>query len=74
MESDGGWVVVAGAGRFVGFLDAVTVVAGAFDRAWAGAFAAFGDQQHGDSSQVCGELVSPVLRGECPPFRWRCGG
>lgn len=74
MESDGGWLGVAGAGRFVGFLDPVTVVAGAFDRAGAGAFPAFGNQQHGDGGQVLGEPVSPVLRGECPPFRWRCGG
>jgi hypothetical protein len=44
VESDRGWLVVAGAGWFVGFLDAVGVVAGAFDRAGAGAFAAFGDE------------------------------
>lgn len=74
MESDGGWVGVAGAGRFVGFLDAVTVVAWAFDRAGAGAFSAFGDEEDGDGVEVDGKLVSPVLRGECPPFRWRCGG
>jgi hypothetical protein len=40
--------VVAGAGGFVGFLDAVAVVAGAFDRAGAGAFPALRDQVHGD--------------------------
>ena len=74
MESDRGWVGVAGAGWFVGLFDAVTVVAGAFDRAGAGAFSALGDQEDGDGGQVLGVSVSPVLRGECPPFRWRCGG
>jgi hypothetical protein len=74
VESDGGWSVVAGAGGFVGFLDPVVVVSGAFDGAGAGAFAAGRDQQFGDVCQVLGQFVSPVLRGECPPFRWRCGG
>jgi hypothetical protein len=44
VDVDCGWLVVACAGWFAWFLDAVGVVAGAFDRAWAGAFAAFGDQ------------------------------
>jgi hypothetical protein len=48
VESDRGWVVVAGGGGFVGFLDAVAVVAGAFDRAGAGAFPALWDQERGD--------------------------
>jgi hypothetical protein len=39
---------VAGAGGLVGLLDAVVVVAGAFDRAWAGPFAPFGDEEDGD--------------------------
>jgi hypothetical protein len=74
VEPDRGWLVVAGAGGFVGLFDAVAVVAGAFDCAGAGAFAASGDEQHGDGGQVDGELVSPVWRGKCPPFRWRCVG
>jgi hypothetical protein len=44
--------VVAGAGGLVGFLDAVAVVAGTFDRTGAGAFAAVGDEQVGDLGQV----------------------
>jgi hypothetical protein len=44
VDVDGGWAVVAGAGGFVGFLDAVLVVPGAFDGAGAGSFAAVGDQ------------------------------
>jgi len=43
VETDGGGTGVAGAGGFVGFLDAVAVVAGAFDRARAVAFAALRD-------------------------------
>jgi hypothetical protein len=74
VESDGGWVVVAGAGWFVGFLDAVSVVAWSFDGAGAAAFPTRWDQEGGDGGQVDGKLVSPVLRGECPLFRWRCGG
>jgi hypothetical protein len=74
MESDRGWLVVADAGWFVGFFDAVVGVAVAFDRAGAGAVAALGDEEGGDDGEVVGVLVSPVLRGECPPFRWRCGG
>jgi hypothetical protein len=51
---DGGFAVVAGAGRFAGFLDAVAVVSGAFDRARAGAFAALGDQEITDPGQMPG--------------------
>jgi hypothetical protein len=40
--------VVSGAGGFVGFFDAVVVVAGAFDGAGAGVFAAVGDEQGGE--------------------------
>jgi hypothetical protein len=40
VEVDGGRPGVAGAGGFVAFLDAVAVVAGAFDGAGAGAFTA----------------------------------
>ena len=69
MDSGGGWSFVADAGWFVGLFGAVVVVAGAFDGAGTGAFAAFGDEQGGDLGQVDGEAVSPVLRGECPPFR-----
>jgi hypothetical protein len=74
VESDGGRAVVAGAGWFGGFLDAVVVVAGAFDGAGTGAFAAGWVEQAGDVGQQAGEGVIPVLRGECPPSRWRCGG
>jgi hypothetical protein len=74
VEPDGGRPVVASAGGFVGFLDSVVVVSGAFDGAGAGAFAAGWDQQFGDVCQVLGQFVSPVLRGECPPFRWQYGG
>jgi len=42
MDLDGGWVVVADAGAFVGFLDAVAVVAGALDRSGAGAVTSLG--------------------------------
>jgi hypothetical protein len=48
VESDGGWAGVAGAGWFVGFFDAVVVVAGAFDGAGAGAVAAGWDAVAGD--------------------------
>ena len=74
MQVDGRWAVVAGAGRLAGFLDAVAVVAASFDGAGAGAFATVGDQQRGDLGQAPWEGVSPVLRGECPPSRWRYGG
>jgi len=40
--ADGGRAVVAGAGGFVAFLDAVAVVPGAFDGAGAGAVSAIG--------------------------------
>ena len=56
--------MVADAGWFVGFLDAVLVVAYAFHGAGAGAFAALWDQEFGDVVEVLGLLVSPVLRGE----------
>ena len=42
VDLDGGWAVVADAGEFVGFLDAVAVVAGAFDRSGAGPVPSFG--------------------------------
>jgi hypothetical protein len=45
VQVDGGFAVVAGAGGFAGFLDAVAVVSGAFDGPRAGAFAAFGGQE-----------------------------
>ena len=49
---DGWWAVVANAGRLCGFLDPVLVVAGSFERAGAGGFASFGDQQGGDLGKV----------------------
>ena len=51
---DGGRAGVSGAGWFVGLLDAVLVVAGAFDGSGAGPFGAFGDQQRGDPVEVVG--------------------
>jgi hypothetical protein len=54
VEHDRGLPGVADAGGFPEFLDAVLVVAGAFDRSWAGAFGAVGDQQLGDLGQVVG--------------------
>src|SRR5680860_1540745 len=54
VQVDGRWRPVAGAGGFVGCLDPVAVVAGSFDGPWAGAFAAGGDQQVRDLSQVRG--------------------
>jgi hypothetical protein len=42
VDLDGGWLVVADAGEFVEFLDAVAVVAGAFDRSGAGSVPSFG--------------------------------
>jgi hypothetical protein len=48
VDVDGGWAGVAGAGGFVGFLDAVVVVAGAFDRSWAGSVSPFGVDLGGD--------------------------
>jgi hypothetical protein len=59
---------------FVGLLDAVVVVAGAFDGPWAGALPPFGVEQPGDPGELVGEGVSPVLRGECAPYRSRFGG
>ena len=74
MDLDGGWVVVADAGAFVGFLDAVAVVADAFECPWAGAVAAFGDVPAADLSQNLWDGVVPILRGESPPYLWRYGG
>ena len=74
MDQDGGWSIVAGAGAFAGFLDAVAVVAGAFDFAWAGPVSAGAQSFPGDLGVNLGYGVYPVLRGKCPPFRWRYGG
>jgi hypothetical protein len=54
VEHDGGRPGVADAGGFAGFLHAVLIVAGAFDRSRAGAFGAVGDEQGGDFGQVVG--------------------
>jgi hypothetical protein len=48
VEVDGGGAVVMGRGGFVAFLDAVAVVAGAFDGTRAGAVAAGGVGLAGD--------------------------
>ena len=74
MDVNGGRAVVADAGRLMGFLDAVAVVAGAFDRVWAGPVPPFGVDLRGDVGQYVGQGVVPVLRGKNPPYRWRYGG
>lgn len=74
MEVDGGRAVVVDAGPLVGLFDAVAVVAGAFDRAWAGPVPPFGVDLRGDVGQHLGQGVVPVLRGKNPPYRWRYGG
>jgi hypothetical protein len=74
VDMDGGWAVVAGAGGFAGFLDAVGVVARSFDGVRAGAVPPARVDLRGDLGQDVGQDVSPALRGERPPFRWRCGG
>ncbi len=74
MDVDGGRAVVVDAGPLVGLLDAVVVVAGAFDRAWAGPVPPFGVDLRGDVGQHVGQGVVPVLRGKNPPYRWRYGG
>jgi len=74
VQVDGRRAGVAGAGQLAAFLDLVAVVAGSFDRAGAGAFAAGGDQQGADLGKVGRESLNPVLRGEWPPSRWRFGG
>ena len=63
MDADRGWLVVSDAGGFAGFLDAVAVVSGAFDRAGAGAFAPFGDQQLGDLFEVVRGAGQPSPEG-----------
>jgi hypothetical protein len=66
VESDGGWTVVACAG-LAGFLDAVAVVAGAFEGAGEGAVAPGGIDLAGDLGVDIGEGLSPVLRGVSGP-------
>jgi hypothetical protein len=68
VDSDGGWAGVAGAAGLAAFLDAVAVVADAFECPWAGAVAALGDSPAADLSQDLGDGLVPVLRGESPPY------
>ena len=68
VDSDGGWAGVAGAAGLAAFLDAVAVVADAFECPWAGAVTAFGDSPAADLSQDVGDGLVPVLRGESPPY------
>ena len=68
VDSDGGWAGVAGAAGLAAFLDAVAVVADAFECPWAGAVTAFGDGSAADLSQDVGDGLVPVLRGESPPY------
>ena len=58
---------MAGAG-LAASLDAVAVVADAFECPWAGAVAPFGDPPAADFSQDVGDGLVPVLRGESPPY------
>lgn len=74
MDVDRGRAGVAGAGAVAGFLDAVTVVTGAFDRAWAGPVTPGRVDLCGDLGEDMGQGVIPVLRGKNPPYRWRYGG
>ncbi len=64
---------MADAGRFAALFDGVLVVSGAFDRVGTGAVPAGGDRFAAQFCQDAGQVVSPVLRGEWPPWRWRCG-
>ena len=59
---------MAGAAGLAAFLDAVAVVADAFECPWAGAVTAFGDGSAADLSQDVGDGLVPVLRGESPPY------
>ena len=61
MDLDGGWVVVADAGAFVGFLDAVAVVAGAFDRSGATAVASLGQGSAVDLGQDAGQVLQQQI-------------
>ena len=59
---------MAGAAGLAAFLDAVAVVADAFECSRAGAVAAFGDGPAADLSQDFRYGQVPVLRGESPPY------
>lgn len=74
MDVDGGWAGVVGAGAVVGFLDAVAVVTGAFDRAGTGPVTPGWVGLAGDLGEDVGYGVVLVLRGKSPPCRWRYGG
>jgi len=65
VDSDGGWAGVAGAAGLAAFLDAVAVVADAFECPWAGAVAALEDSPAADLSQDLVSLPEP------PPKPWR---
>ena len=73
-DLDGGWRVVAGAGGLAWFLDAVVVVAGSPHGARAGPVPPRRVDLRGELGQDAGQDLSPALRGESPPSRWRYGG
>lgn len=70
MVARSGVVGIAVAGSF----DAVAVVSGAFEGAWAGPVPPRWVGFSGDLGQDVGQGGVPVLRGKNPPYRWRCGG
>jgi len=55
VDQDRGWSIVDGDCAFAGILDAVLVVPGAFDRAWAGSVSAGGQRFAGDLGVDGGE-------------------
>jgi hypothetical protein len=69
VELNGGWPVVAGTAGLVGFLDAITVVASAFYRAWTGTVTAHYGVPSGDMADQMRKCLIPVFRGKSPPYR-----
>ena len=59
MDSDGGWAGVAGAAGLAAFLDAVAIVADAFECPWAGAVTAFGD--HSTDTEIGSKSVRSAM-------------
>ena len=60
VDSDGGWAGVAGAAGLAAFLDAVAIVADAFECPWAGAVTAFGD--HSTDTEIGSKSVRSAIR------------
>jgi hypothetical protein len=59
LDSDGGWAGVAGAAGLAAFLDAVAIVADAFECPWAGAVTAFGD--HSTDTEIGSKSVRSAM-------------